>query len=360
VNRDSTEAPDPSAATHPSPWFGPLSGGWRRGGRWAFLLLVCGYFSLSYASLPDFLHLPLYTQGAERLPYQYRVLPMFVFRLLTRFQPLMRAGSHVHALADDPYRLILAIIAFLGLLGAVLATAATLRQLTQDRVFSFWASLLVVWMAQIDLAYAWDNPFTAPYDVLSVMFFAVAMFLVLRRHWWLYYPVFVLAVLNRETACFITVFFVIWETIRLRSAGEAIQTRVLRIAPHVLLQLVMWVAIKVMLARHFAGNPVDGLTYGSGLFVTHFGYNLRELVNPGQWPMLLSLAGFSIPFVWLQRRWLCCPGLAWSIGIILPLTFAAMMIVGVIVEIRIFADWIALLAPAVALIVYHRFRPVAA
>lgn len=322
--------------------------------RWLFLLLVCAYFALSYAALPLFLQLPLYTQGLERTPYQYRALPMYLFRLLSHIQPLMRAGTHVGPLDHDPYRLLLAIIAFFGTLVAVRASSATIRLLTGDSVFAFWSSLLVVWMMQFNVAYSWDNPFTTPYDVTSVMFFCLALLLLLKRQWWAYYAVFVLAVINREAACFITVMFLAWEWTRAQELRETVAQRLRWIAPHVLLQAGIWLAIKFVLARRFASNP------GAGLFVTHFVYNVKELFKPQQWPLLLSVCGFTLPVLWVQRRWIGVKELSASMALVFPLSFAGLMIVGVIVEIRIFADWIALAAPAVALVIWNRFRPVSA
>ncbi len=340
-------------------WFEQRSSSLRTIAKWFFLLLVCAYFGFCYGSHPSFLNLKLYTQGLEGLPYQYRILPMYLFRSLLRVPLVLKIAAHVPPLGNDPYRLIMAGIGFAGMLGALLATKATLTRLTGDRVYSFWAALLLGLMALVDLASSWNNPFITPYDVPSLMFFALCIYLVLRRGWWVYYPVFVLSVLNRETACFITVFFAVWEWVRLEDAGASIGKRLQWIAPNVLVQAAIWIAIKIWLAHHFAGNPTEkGAGHAGGLFITHFNYNLKELLKPFQWPLYASICGFSLPFLWLQRRWIQCRGLAIAIAVIFPISFVGLMIVGVVVEIRIFSDWIALAAPAVALIVWNRFRPV--
>ena len=328
----------------------------RSAGRWLFLLLVCVYFGLCYGNHKSFLDLDLFAHGGERLPYQYRVLTMFVYRLLLGWPPVWRLAAHIQPMQGDPRVLITSAIGGVSLLGAMLATMGTVRHLTGDRVFAFWAAFLVPFMAQIDLASSWYYNFVTPYDCPSMMFFAVAMYLVVSQRWWAYWPVFVLAVLNRETACFITVFFAVWEYFRLAPCPA--RAKWLRIGVPVLLQAAVWVGLKLWLAHVYAHNPVDGTGPGGRLFVGHLGYNLRALLKPQQWPVLLSVCGFGLPFLWLQRRWIRCPGLAWSCAVILPLSFAGLMVVGVIVEIRIFADWIALVAPALALIVWNRLRPV--
>ena len=67
---------------------------------------------------------------------------------------------------------------------------------------------------------------------------------------------FPLAVLNRETACFLSVFFVVWEWVRLAKSDIAIKSRLLRIAPHALVQAAIWIAIKI--------GPRQGLCPQSG------------------------------------------------------------------------------------------------
>ncbi len=331
----------------------------RTAGKWFFLLLVCVYFGFCYGSHPSFLKLDLYTRGQEGLPYQYRILPMFIFRVLVRVPLLLKVAAHLHQFGNDPYRLVMAVLGCVGMFGALLATRGTLVRLTGDRVYAFWAVFVLALMALLDMASGWDTPFITPYDVPSLMFFAVCIYLVLRRAWWVYYPVFVLAVLNRETACFIAVFFAVWEWVRLENGGAGVSRRLGWIVPHILVQAAVWIAIKVWLAHHFAGNPTEqGSGSVGGLFITHFAYNVKELFKPFQWPLYASVCGFSLPFLWLQRRWIQCRGLALSLAVILPLSFVGLMIVGVVVEIRIFSDWIALTAPAVALVLHNRFRPV--
>jgi hypothetical protein len=49
----------------------------------------------------------------------------------------------------------------------------------------------------------------------------------------------------------------------------------------------------------------------------------------------------------------------YACAIFLPLSFVGMTVVGVVTKIRIFADWSAVVAPTIALIVHNRFRPAA-
>jgi hypothetical protein len=337
-------------------WFEDRPSTLRTSAKFFFLLLVCAYFGFSFGSNHSFLNLNLYTKGLERTPYQYRVLPMYVFRFFVHFSVVAKIAHHVETLKNDPYRLILMAIGFFALLGAVVSTRLTIKRLTGDGVYAFWAALLVALMAQLQLASSWGES-VLPYDVPALFFFSISIYLVISRRYWIYYLLFPLAVLNRETACFISVFFAVWEWVRLSEFD--VKTRLFRIAPHIAVQMAIWVVIKIHLSHMFAHNPVEGGGVAGGLFVSKLGYNLRELPKPQQWPLFASICGFSLPFLYLQRRWIRCDGMFYACAIFLPLSFAGLMIVGVVTEIRIFADWIAVVAPTIALIVHNRFRPVA-
>ncbi len=302
-----------------------------------------------------FLRLDEYTRGASPTPYQYRELMMYVFRAFTRMPLIARAG-HMQALHHDAYRFIFMLISFASILSAFLANRLTLLLLTADRVFSFWASFLVILMAHLLLASTWGPSYPVPYDVPSLAFFSLGITLIGSRRWFLYYFFFILAVFNRETACFLTVFFAVWEWTRLTEAGASLRTRFFRIAPAISIQTILWLLIKAHLAHKYALNPKEsGLT--GGLFNMKLSYNLRELLKPYQWPLLASVCAFSLPFVWLERRWIGSKPLAYATATVLPLSFLGLMIVGVIVEVRIFADWIAMIAPCAALIIHNRFHP---
>jgi hypothetical protein len=329
----------------------------RFGGKllWALLLvLVCAHFSLSYVGENhSFLNLQLYSSGGERLPFQYRTLVAFLFRH-TAATPFFgglarRAPSNFR----DPFRLAYLLITFVSLLGSVLATRASLSRLTRDPAFSGWACFLVVYMAYFNLMLAYGLNYTLPYDVPSLFFFSLCVLLIIDGRKWLYYPCFALAVFNRETICFAAVFFAIWEWFERNETRPS--ERLARIAPHILLQAAIWVAIKLYLARLYGHNPAASM---SNPFVEgHFVYNLKEVAKPWQWPLLLSNFGFTLPVLLAGRRWIDNRAIAWACAILLPLWFGSMMVVGVIVEIRIFTELIAVLSLAVGLILHSRFRP---
>ncbi len=70
--------------------------------------------------------------------------------------------------------------------------------------------------------------------------------------------------------------------------------------------------------------------------------------------MLLSVFGFTLPLTLAWRKWMRNAAMEREVYL-LAVWFAAMMLLGVIVEIRIFSELIAYMALAVGLIVYNRY-----
>ncbi|SFR98844.1 hypothetical protein SAMN05421771_0308 [Granulicella pectinivorans] len=315
-----------------------------RFGRTLFTLLLCLHFMLAYMAESVFLRLPDYVAGHERLPYQNRELPML----------LMRAAGHVHALtkvaAHLPFgdhtvpSLVMALLAFFGMLAAVYATRGTIQALTGDASLARWIALLVVLMSYFDLASTWGLNYTAPYDVPSLAFFALGIWLIVTGRLLGLYPVFLIATFNRETTIFLVLFYILWN-----SVGKKAKPSV--IALNAIILTALWIAIKLYLAHRFQGNPMDG---DNGLFASHARQNLKFLL-PQQWPVLLSVCAFTLPIVIACRRWIRNPAYSAAAGGVMALWFLGMMVVGVLVELRIFAEWAALVTPFLALILHHRF-----
>jgi hypothetical protein len=205
-------------------WFGEPKSRWRTVAWVLFTLGICVHFTLAYNQELDFLDLKAYRLGAEKTPYQYRILMMYVFRLLAT-KPvviaLARHTEHMHVPDEwqKPEKLVQIGVAMVSLFGAVLATAGTLAKLTGDRIFSRWMSLLLIYMAYANLAPGWGLAYSFPYDTPSLMLFCVGVYLVVSGRNWLYYLLYPIAVLNRETICFLTFFFCDLEVAAAAGAG---------------------------------------------------------------------------------------------------------------------------------------------
>ncbi|RYG39702.1 hypothetical protein EON79_23910, partial [bacterium] len=203
-------------------------------------VLACAHFALSYATNHrQFLDLARYADGLERTPYQYRVLMAWVLKLLGE-NPAV--GRLAHVFPGDlkaPYVFVEMGLAFLALLGAVLATRRSLRILSGHDAFSAWASLLVVYMAQFQFNLSYGLNYVLPYDLPSVFFFCLALLGIVSKSRTLFYAAFVVGTLNRETMVFAVVPFAVWGLYE--ASGERIEKGWGRVLPHVVGQLLLWV-----------------------------------------------------------------------------------------------------------------------
>ena len=322
-----------------------------------FVFFACLYFSYSYNAKRDFLNLVEYTRGLSLTPYQYRALPMFLFRALVDRPVIVHIAARMPAQLRSPYQVVQLGLSFVSLLGCVFATYGTLNRLTGfNRRFTRWASLLILYMAYFTLVPGWGLDYTLPYDTPSLFFYCLGIYLVVcRETWkkWIYYAIFPLAVLNRETACFLTIFYLVWEWEQARE-NDTLKTAKLRLFLHVAAQAIIWFAVRKALAHAFAANAPDGVM-NSHYVAGKFFYNIKEILSPKQWPILLSINGFLLPAIIAGRKWIQNSGIERACVIILPLWTLGMMLVGVIIEIRVFSETAAFAALALGLILYNRF-----
>ncbi len=88
--------------------------------------------------------------------------------------------------------------------------------------------------------------------------------------------------------------------------------------------------------------------------------NLRSLTKPPQWALLLSLFGFTLPLFVAKFKKIDDQALAYATAVTMGLWAVAMLLVGVVIEIRIFSELTAFLMPCIALIVWNEWvRPAA-
>jgi hypothetical protein len=314
---------------------------------WTLLAVICTHFCLAYIqNCKPFLRLGEYEQGLSHLPYQQRVLMAWVLSAGLKLPGLWRISAHLPTPLSDPGMLILFAASWLSLFGSVLFTWRSLARLTRDEEYSRWASLLVVYMAYFHFPLAFGLNFFLPYDLPSLLFFCGCIYSVVSGRVQLFYLFFIIGSFNRETICMATLFLVIW-----RWHERKGRMGIFLLTGQVLTQAALWLAIRLYLHHRFAGNVPDT---ADASFYYKLSYNFRTIVKPQQWPVLLSVFGFTLPLTLAWRKWIKNPAVEREL-FLLPVWFAVMMLVGVIIEIRIFSELISYMALVVGLILYHRF-----
>jgi hypothetical protein len=174
------------------------------------------------------------------------------------------------------------------------------------------------------------NALYFPFDIPSILFFVMGCHFICRRNWRAYYPVLVLAILNRETSVFLIAVFAlaICGSMRLRD-----------FLWHLAAQTIIWVGLKVLIFATISGTAAV-------LTKSHLGTNLsvlRDMVAMRgnflkDWAkLLLAFGGTWLVLPWVLRRQPAY--LKRSLLVILPF-MALALFKGVIDEMRAYNELI--------------------
>jgi hypothetical protein len=336
-------------------------------GWWIFVLLACAQFTIRYVwRNAPYLDLTAYANGTGMMPFQGRVLMAWVLKA-TAGNPhwsgvLTHLGSHLPDALQSPYSVALLIVNFIAMVVCILAGRSTLEHLTGDTTFSAWAALLLLYMAYFNLIVGY-GVFILPYDILSLTIFVLSVWLVIAKRYAALTLVVAIGTLNRETIIFIPLFLALYTWFKSRYAKEAHEGRGPRwattVLPYVVAPLLIWTVLRMWVEHHFRNNPLE-TSMPTRWFGIRLAGNLRSLMKPPQWALLLSLFGFTLPLFIAKFDKIGDRALAHSTAIVMALWAVAMLLVGVVIEIRIFSELTAFMMPCIALILWSEWiRPAA-
>jgi hypothetical protein len=179
------------------------------------------------------------------------------------------------------------------------------------------------------------------YDIAAIAFFTLGLYALLKKAWPLFYLVFILGTLNRETTAFLVLIYL------LVSVGREPWKR---IAGHALAQTAIWVAIKVWL---WSVYHQTGATYTDrlDLYKDSVAYNLQLIDRePHVWIMLAANWAFLWILAFAGWRRIGHPFVARALWVV-PVFVGAMFFVGELLELRIYSELIPIVAAAALFVV---------
>lgn len=211
-----------------------------------------------------------------------------------------------------------------------------------ERVRAAYAAFSIYFV--IPFVFILPQPYTVwfPWDIPSVCFFTALLYLWTKREWRLWYPVFLLATLNRET----TLFLLPLGLLSLRRERYAAA-----LGRHVVATILLWVAAKGVLAYAFrdAEGPLWLEWNHHAQSITHWQENLTRFTEPGLWPYLCSALGFLWLLAWHLRKSTPAGPLRDALAIV-PVYLVGVLLFGNVVEHRVYGDLIpVVLAPLLVL-----------
>jgi hypothetical protein len=306
------------------------------------LALAYGFASLRFHHNARFAGASLerLTDGTALLPYQFRTLIPWLVKCASNL-------PFVSFPLDSIYFVVEATSVFL----AILAFRHYLALLLRDSALPFLLSITLLYPLTIQYV-VWDTYpiFYYPYDIPSVLFLTLGLIFLYEKSWTKYYVLFVVATFNRETSCFLTIVF-LTTSFRKESLGN--------LAMHTASQLAIWVSVKGLLYHVFSTNA-SAPNSVAGVFDDNVLLNMHRLSSPTAYLSLLSIVGFLWLPTLLSCRLIRDDFVRRSLIICLPF-FVGMLLVGNIVETRVFGELIPivfsgflLIARELVLVVRHR------
>ena len=265
--------------------------------------------------------------GTAYLPYQYRALVPWMAKTLNLLGPPGGQRAIYYGLEVGAISALL--FSFRWYLSLVLSPGR------RERAWPLALLLLyplvmhyLFWVAYPVLYY--------PYDMPALAFTTVGLALLHQGRLGLYYPLFTLATINRETSCYLTVtqLFTTWR--------QGIVTKGLTL--HMGAQLLIWVVVKWGLWLAYGGNKMNHLGVVA-LFENNIPRNFQRLADPWAWLALASCFGMLWLPTLLRRRSIQDPFVRRSL-LVLPLLFVGMGVTGNVTELRIYGEGIPIMTAA--------------
>ena len=289
----------------------------------------------------------LYEHGLERMPFQGRCLMMLPMRLadasivLHWFSKLFVVSRFWFPRPVRPEVLMQAAINVVSLLVAGLMTTKIYKASSRRHLLTpFVYPLLLVVCAATYVMHTVQN-FRFIYDLPSLAFFSVAMYLVyFRKHWAWFVLLFMVATINRETTLLLLPLYMVDAMVVdgrmkwMRAFRWQTMAVVVPLAGY-------WALWQMFIRFWYYGNTSE--------FYPRLDWNVKSLLVPQAWPQLLSACGYLLLFVVVMRRRIPDARLkAWLWMV--PIWVAFMFSFGILIETRVFGELIPFVVCAAALI----------
>ena len=289
----------------------------------------------------------LYSQGLERMPFQGRCLMMPILwwahhsQALRWIIQLFKLSRFWFPRTVQPEVLVQAAVGVLcvaiaGYLTTKIYEASSRRGILTPFVYPF----VLATCAATYILHTVQN-FRFIYDLPSLAFFSVAMYLLyFRKHWILFAALFLVATVNRETTLLLLPLYAINEAFD----GFCLQwSRVVRSRTIAVIfpLAVAWVGWELLVHHTFLRNRSE--------FYPRFNWNIKSVLAPLAWPQLLSACGYLLLCITVMRNKISDRRLrAWLW--IVPIWLMFMFSYGILIETRVFGELIPLVVCATCLI----------
>jgi len=297
--------------------------------------------------VPSYMYLYRYENGTDRMPFQGRLLMMFLLRWAhssTAWIALATATKKLYPWVlpqITPELLLLILLNTVCIVGTGAIAVRIYEASSRQRLLTLWIYPLVLTMCVSAYILHTTQNLSYYYDFPSLLFFSAGIYLIyFRCHPALFAAVFLVGTINRETTLVLLLFFVLARV----AADDHIDWR-LSLQPQtwgVVVPLAMaWLAWHAWIGWVFRANPTE--------LACRIPVNVGLVLLPLSWPQLFGAGCYMFPVIFIFRGSIQDPTFRiwlWT----LPVWIGLMFFYGILIETRIFGELIVYLACLTALI----------
>lgn len=294
-----------------------------------------------HSRVSPFLHLRRYENGLEVLPCQTRVLMMLALRwahrspFLLYLADLFSKITPIYRSQIRPESFVFAITDTLGIAVAGWVATRIYEAASERRLLTAYVYALVLVFCVTSYVLLALHPYRFYYDLPSLGFFAVGLYLIyFRKHPLFFAALFIVATLNRETTLLLLLFFVL-AAVTEEGAIDWSRVYAPRTLAVVLPLAIYWTGWHILVNRLYAHDRLA--------WIPAIKINSVLLVWPPAWPQMLAAGCYSILPIYLYRGLVKDPTLRiwlWA----LPPWFGIIFLYGIVAEPRLFGELIPYLA----------------
>lgn len=310
------------------------------------LFLVACNFALNLARDGQYLFpIESYTHLDLKLPYQYRILMVPVFRILISFfeiANLQKLFAHVPAYLATSEAFSYFTVNSFSFFVAMQAFRRIAFHIFQSTALTACGVFLFIVIAYLAFVLNPNLNFILPYDLPSLAFVQLGTLCIVRGWSKTLIALFAIATVNRETTFLLIIFLMFGWWFHQRKE----QNSVLIVAAAL---GAIWIAIKLTLFLTVTGSGSDAPL--GGMFAVKLISNFAEFLRPWQWPSILPnflplgiLAALLSMRLKSYREW----HLTAVVG------YAVLFPVAQVAEFRAFGDLIGFFAMSLTLILRER------
>lgn len=329
----------------------------------AMVLLVSTHFAVAYmTSTTPYVSAADLANGVARTPFQYRALTGWVIRFLTDMSVIQEAAKIAPKPFSQPDILVWLLLSCLSMIAMIEIARRTIKLFVTDSYLAATLAFITplpLYISYVSLASIYR--YSYPYDLPSLMLFNLGLLLILKNRIFLFYPVFILATLSRETSVFLIPALI---TLRCKNLFQWQRQDLL----NVLGLSLIWLGLKYWLHSLYNTNLsefnyisnaeqklLNGVKFsGGGNYVFQLDQNIQNLLNPIYWPCILSALGWLWAIVIIGWKYLDQPAIKRTLLVITPMVAGGMLLVGRITEVRVFVELTPFFVVAVAIIIRNK------